>query len=350
MTKENKETYKVNITGYAHDGAGVGRIDGQVVFVPEAIKGEDVLVEVIGKNKGILRGKIKKVINSSDERTVPICKVYSQCGGCQLQHVSYNAQLKIKEDIIRDTLKRIGGIDNVAVQPVLGMENPWSYRNKGNFQVGEKNGEAYLGFFEEGSHQIVSYSCQHLFSPEVTALVDFLGDLLTRYKVKIASEDNLGLCNVLIRESRDNGEIIVAFIYSGVYSDKLNIISQEIIHTFPKTVGICQSKNTKKVGAVLGKSIEIIEGKDWIEDKLGTFIYTISPASFFQVNNAQAEVLYEKVLEYAELTGKETVVDAYCGVGTISLFLAQKAKKVTGIEIVSEAVIDARKNAEKNNV
>lgn len=386
----------VEITGYTHEGAGVGRIAGRVVFVPGALQGEQVLVEVNGakrSQKAFLRGKIIEVLKPSSERIAPACGVFAQCGGCQLQHVNYAAQLQIKEEIVRDTLRRLGGFTEIKVQPVLGMANPWGYRNKGHFQVGRRQGKIKLGFFEEGSHSLVAEPCQHLFSPKVTSLVVFLEDLLTAEQVKVAEAEAgvSGLRYVLLRESHATGEILVVFIYSGSYSDKKEDIAREISRKFPEVVGVCQNKNTRAAGTVLGDEyggnsgnnvglgnksdvkakkdkgnkvdggnrgdrentamqIEVIWGRDWLEDKIGPFSFVISPASFFQINSVQTAVLYEKVLEFAALTGEEEVVDAYCGIGTISLFLARRARKVTGIEIVPAAVADAQKNAARNGV
>lgn len=382
----------VDITGYSHEGAGVGRIAGQVVFIPGALVGERVLVEVSGADagadanagagagahaiaatrdskKGFRRGKVIEVLKPSSERISPVCEVFAQCGGCQLQHVNYAAQLQIKEEIVRDTLRRLGGFAEITVLPVIGMENPWGYRNKGHFQVGLQQGKIKLGFFEEGSHCLVAEPCQHLFSAQVTALVNFLEEVLTAYQVKVAEAEAgvPGLRYVLVRESQATGEILIVFIYSGQYSDKKAEIAREIAGKYPEVVGVCQNKNTRAAGTVLGNEfggnpgnivgsgnksaqIELIWGRDWLEDRIGPFSFVISPASFFQVNSVQTAVLYEKALEYAALTGGEEVVDAYCGIGTISLFLARRARKVTGIEIVPAAVADAQKNAARNGV
>ena len=364
MISEQKNLHAVKISGYAHDGAGVGRIDGQVVFVPGALQGEEVLVEINRKQKGVFRGRVKEVLCASKERLSPPCSVYAQCGGCQLQHVTYATQLKIKEEIVRETLQRLGGIKDVLVRPVLGMSSPWGYRNKGHFQVGRRKGKVFLGFFEEGTHYLVTQPCRHLFSPKVTSLLDFLEEILTAFQIKVAETGVPGLRHLLIRESRASGEILVVFIYSGKYCDKKEAIAREIYRKYPEVVGVCQSKNTSAAGPVLGNkqkgnmgnkaneanTVEIIWGRDWLKDKIGPFLFRISPASFFQVNSIQTAVLYEKVLEYAALSGKEEVVDVYCGIGTISLFLAQRARKVTGIEIVPEAVADARKNTERNGI
>ena len=350
MVKKQKNLHRVKISGYAHDGAGVGRIGGRVIFVPEALRGEEVLVEIKGRKKGVLRGRVKEILCSSAERLEPTCAVYAQCGGCQLQHVTYDAQLRIKQEIVRDTLQRLGGFKDITVQPVLGMETPWRYRNKGYFQVGRQKDKVSLGFFEEGSHCLVAEPCRHLFSPKVTSLLEFLEELLTAFQVKVAEKGLPGLQQILIRESRAKGEILLVFIYSGKYSDKKEAIAREISRKYPEVVGVCQSEKTRAAGAMLGGKSEIIWGRDWLEEKIGPFSFIISPASFFQVNSLQTNVLYEKVLEYAALSGKEEVIDAYCGIGTISLFLAQQAGKLTGIEIVPEAVVDARKNAERNGI
>jgi len=347
-TPEN--IHRLTITGYAHDGAGVGRIDGCVVFVPGALQGEEVIIEITGKKRGVLWGKLKEVVVAHEHRTAPTCPVYSSCGGCRLQHVSYPEQLKIKEGLVRQALKRIGGLDEVKVHPVIGMDNPWGYRNKGHFQVGLVDGRVVLGFFEEESHVLVPHPCRHLFSNTVTALLDYLEEILTSYGVKAADQDTAGLRYVLVRESRAAGDILVVFISSGEFSGQKESIAREICHKFPRVVGICHNYNNRASGQVLGEKTTVIRGKDRIEDRLGPFAFSVSVPSFLQVNNRQAEVLYEKVMEYAALTGEETVVDAYCGIGTISLFLAQKARHVIGIEAVREAVKDAHENAVRNKI
>lgn len=344
------ENIEILITGYSHDGAGVGRWQGQVVFVPGTLLGEEVLAVITAQKKGYLQGELLRVIKPSSERVLPACGIYESCGGCQLQHLSYPAQLQMKEQTVRNALTRIGGLDDVEIYPVLGMINPWAYRNKGHFRVGRDKEGVRLGFVEEGTHNLVDMHCRHLFSSEVTGLLGYLEDILTQYKIDVHMTDGKGLKYILIRESRSTGEILLVFIHSGGVSEKLGLIAREICRQVTKVVGICENVNVKNQGPVLGNKTVIIQGKGNIEDRIGPFIFNISPASFFQVNNIQTELLYNKALEYAGLTGKETVVDAYCGIGTISLFLAQKAKKVIGIESVSEAVHDARKNAAFNRL
>lgn len=342
--------YGTYITGYTHDGAGVGRINGQTVFVTGALLGEEVLVEITEEKRGILKGDLLRVLAPHAERTEPICPVYPGCGGCKLQHISYAEQLRIKENLVRETLRRIGGMSSININPVLGMDEPWGYRNKGHFHVGCAENRIVLGFYEEESHDLASYLCRHLFSENITKLTAYLEEILNKYKITVFAQDGKGLRAILVRESRANGEILIMFISKGDFSSEQEGIAREICRKFPAVVGVCLNYNDKQSGGLIGANTKVILGKDWIEDRLGAFRYAISMQSFFQINNQQAQILFEKVVEYAGLTGKETVIDAYCGTGSISLFLARKAKKVIGIEIIREAVKDAEKNAALNDI
>ena len=344
------DTHKLKITGYSHDGAGVGRLDGQVVFVPGALEGEEVLAEITGRKRGVLAGILLEVLAPHPQRITPACPVYSSCGGCRLQHVSYPEQLKIKENLVGQALKRIGGLKEVEIRPVIGMKEPWGYRNKGHFQVCEAEGRVVLRFFEEESHILVSQPCRCLFSGAITDLLAYLEEILTSYRVKVASPDRERLRYVLVRESRATGEIMVVLISSGEFCGHKSEIAREICRKFPQVSGICQNYNKKKSGPVLGEKTTVLLGRDRIEDSIGPFSFSIAVPSFFQVNNRQAKVLYENAVEYAGLTGWETVVDAYCGIGAISLYLAMQAGHVIGIETVEEAVTDARQNADRNGI
>ena len=350
MNSSPENTHRLMITGYSHDGAGVGRLDGRVVFVPGALQGEEVMVELTGKKRGVLSGELKTVLSPHAHRITPACAVYSDCGGCRLQHVSYQEQLKIKENLVGQALKRIGGLGEVGIRPVIGMEEPWGYRNKGHFQVGEIEERVVLGFFEEESHVLVPQPCRCLFSDAVTALLNFLEEVLTSYRLKAAKPNRAGLRYVMLRESWATGEIIVVLIASGEFSGHKGEIAREICRRFPQVIGICQNYNEKMSGPVLGDKTTVLFGRDRIVDSIGPFSFSISVPSFFQVNNRQAEVLYEKAVKYAGLCGRETVVDAYCGIGAISLYLAAQARHVIGIETLAEAVADARYNADRNGI
>lgn len=351
MIKHLPGLHNVQITGYTHEGAGVGRIQGRVVFIPGALEGEEVLVEIVRECKGILRGELKEIHKPHPQRISPACEVYHLCGGCSYQHVAYPEQLRIKQKLVQDTLRRIGGLGSITVHPVLGMLKPWGYRNKGHFRAGRFMNRVSLGFYEEDSHRIVPYFCKHFFSPAVTSLLSFLEDILTHNKIKIAESDGLGLRHVLIRESRCNGEILLCFIVNqDDCGNDWGVITREICNKFPQIVGVCRNKNEKNQGPILGTTAKILYGVDYLRDRIGSFAFTIALPSFFQVNTQQAKCLYDTVLRYAGLSGRETVVDAYCGAGTISLYLAPEAQRVIGIEAVSAAVQDAQTNARINGI
>lgn len=350
MLSNSSRSTEILITGYSHDGRGVGRLAGKVVFVPGTIKGEKVSVEITGEQKGISTGKLLAVMEPVRERIIPACSVFTTCGGCQLQHLKYEAQLELKKSIVEDALLRIGGFKDLKVQSVLGMDDPWQYRNKGHFKVEKNAGIISLGFYEEGSHSLVNMSCNHLFSEAVVELLRGLLAVINRTDLPIEGSNSSGLRHIMIRESKSKGEILLVFILSGEITLQLREITREICNKFPKIVGVCANKNPRSRGPVLGNRTEVIYGKGEIEDTIGSFTFAISPHSFFQVNNVQATRLYAKAVEYAQLSGQEIVVDAYCGIGTISLFLAKQAKKVIGVEIVPEAIRNAQENARQNNV
>jgi len=344
--------HRVEITGYSHQGDGVGRIDGRAVFVPRTMAGEVVEAEIIGEKKGVIRGKLIAVLSEHPARVKPSCPAYETCGGCSLQHVSYGEQLRIKERMVRDTLRRIGGFDAPPVLPVMGMETPWHYRNKGHFHVAMRGGRLALGFYEEESHRLVPYRCRHLFSENAAGVVECAEKVLNAFPVKVCERDGTGLRTVMVRESRVSGEMLVVFVSNGDFSQEKRNIAREICRECPQVVGVCLdfSSDGKAGGLLPGEKTQTLIGKSRIEDRLGPFSFSISAVSFFQINSSQAERLGEKALEYAALTGRETVVDAYCGIGTLSLFLSQRAKMVIGIEKVGRAVVDATNNAKANRV
>ena len=346
-----EENYEIIIKDYSHQGEGIGRVNNFTVFVPGAIFGEKVKVKITEAKKNFARGQLEEIILASPHRTKPLCPVYHLCGGCHLQHLAYEKQLEMKKEIVENALNRIGS-QNIKALPVLGMKNPWRYRNKGHFQVSQEKGRVRLGFYRAGSYDFVPAVECVLFSMQINRLVSYLEDQLSLQKVTVynskTGEGNLR--NVLIRESRSTGEIMIVFFTK---EDNLGFdqnVLNDLVRTFPQVVSIYQNINRNPKAVLLGKDFRILKGEPDLEDAIGPFKFKISPQSFFQVNAVQAEILNEKVLEYANLSGEETVIDSYCGTATISIYVAKQAEKVYGIEVEKSAVRDAKINCELNGI
>jgi len=346
-----EENYEIIIKDYSHQGEGIGRVNNFTVFVPGAIFGEKVKVKITEAKKNFARGQLEEIILASPHRTKPLCPVYHLCGGCHLQHLAYEKQLEMKKEIVENALNRIGS-QNIKALPVLGMKNPWRYRNKGHFQVNQEKGRVRLGFYRAGSYDFVPAAECVLFSMQINRLVSYLEDQLSLQKVTVynskTGEGNLR--NVLIRESRSTGEIMIVFFTK---EDNLGFdqnVLNDLVRTFPQVVSIYQNINRNPKAVLLGKDFRILKGEPDLEDAIGPFKFKISPQSFFQVNAVQAEILNEKVLEYANLSGEETVIDSYCGTATISIYVAKQAEKVYGIEVEKSAVRDAKINCELNGI
>jgi len=346
-----EENYEIIIKDYSHQGEGIGRVNNFTVFVPGAIFGEKVKVKITEAKKNFARGQLEEIILASPHRTKPLCPVYHLCGGCHLQHLAYEKQLEMKKEIVENALNRIGS-QNIKALPVLGMKNPWRYRNKGHFQANQEKGRVRLGFYRAGSYDFVPAVECVLFSMQINRLVSYLEDQLSLQKVTVynskTGEGNLR--NVLIRESRSTGEIMIVFFTK---EDNLGFdqnVLNDLVRTFPQVVSIYQNINRNPKAVLLGKDFRILKGEPDLEDAIGPFKFKISPQSFFQVNAVQAEILNEKVLEYANLSGEETVIDSYCGTATISIYVAKQAEKVYGIEVEKSAVRDAKINCELNGI
>ncbi len=346
-----EENHELIINSYSHQGEGIGRINNFTVFVSGAILGERVRVKISEVKKNFARSRLEEVILSSPHRTKPLCPVYHLCGGCQLQHIVYEKQLEIKRLTAQDALIRLGQ-QKVETLPVIGMEYPWRYRNKGYFQVNQEKGRVRLGFYKAGSYDFVPASGCVLFSSQINRLVSYLEEQLSLQKVTVYnSKTGRGnLRNILIRESRSTGEVMIVFITK---EDNLGFnqnILNDLVRMFPQVVSVFQNINRSPKAVLSGKDFRLLEGKADLEEAIGPFRFRISPQSFFQVNVAQAKILNEKILEYANLSGEETVIDSYCGTAAISMYLGKHAKKVYGIEIEKSAIRDAKINCELNNI
>ena len=346
-----EEKYELIINGYSHQGEGIGRVDNFTVFVPEAILRERVRAKINEVKKNFARGQLEEVILPSPYRVKPLCPVYHLCGGCQLQHIVYEKQLEMKKRIVENVLDRIGN-QNIKALPTIGMKNPWRYRNKGYFQVNQEKGRVRLGFYKAGSYDFVPASGCVLFSLQINRLVSYLEGQLSLQKVTTYNSKTGGgnLRNVLIRESRSTGEIMIVFITKEYNLGFDQNVLNDLVRTFPQVISIYQNISRSPKAVLLGKDFRLLKGKPDLEDAIGPFKFKISPQSFFQVNATQAEILNEKVLEYANLSGEETVIDSYCGTATISIYVAKQAEKVYGIEVEKSAVRDAKINCESNGI
>jgi len=354
------QQYEAEIIGISHDGEGVGRVNGFTLFVSGALPGERVLVRVEHLKKQYGYAELLQVVEASPERVKPDCGIYEQCGGCQLQHLGYEAQLRVKRQQVVDNLQRIGkltvqqapGEEGILVHPTLGMSDPWRYRNKAQVPFGEEQGGLIGGFYAQGSHRIIDMDeclIQHEANDEVVARIKDIGARLgiTAYN----EEHHAGLLrHVVVKVGFRTGEIMVVLVTNGEAIPRAEEWVAGIREAVPSVKSICHNVNMKQTNVIFGDETHVLWGSEVIYDYIGDVKFAISARSFFQVNPVQTEVLYGKALEYAALTGGETVVDAYCGIGTISLFLAQKAGQVYGVEIVEEAIADARKNAELNGM
>jgi 23S rRNA (uracil1939-C5)-methyltransferase len=335
-----------------HDGAGVAKVDGYPLFVPNGLPGEKAKVKVIKVNKSYGIGRLIELYEESPFRVEISQDEQHKYGGCQLEHISYEGQLKYKENQVRQVLTRIGKLENVVIHPILGMENPWHYRNKAQVPVGEKDGKLIAGFFKPRSHEIVDTDESLIQIKEVNDAINIVKNICNKYGISAYQEEaHKGvLRHIMARYGKQTGEMMVVLITRTADLPHKNELVKEIISLLPQVKSIVHNVNSKRTNVILGEKTTVLWGNEVIYDYIGNVKFAISALSFYQVNPDQTRVLYEKALEYANLSGEETVIDAYCGIGTISLFLAQKARRVFGVEVVPEAIEDAKRNAGLNSI
>ena len=348
---EKNKIYEMQIDALGSNGEGIGRIDGYTVFVEGALPGETIRVLIVKVKKNYGYGKRMEILEVSPERREPLCPVAKQCGGCQLQHLSYEAELAYKTREVKDVMERIGGIKGVEVKPALGMENPWRYRNKAQFPVGKGKDGCAIGFYAKRSHRIVDTEKCFLQNECNDEIIGIVRTFLNEFNISLYDEEkHKGLVrHILTRIGRNSGEIMVCIVINGKKLPNSDILVERL-KAVEGVVSIVLNVNREKTNVILGQKIITLWGKDTITDSIDGIEFEISPLSFYQVNPIQTEVLYGKAVELADLKGDETVLDLYCGIGTISLFFARKAKKVFGVEIVPEAIADAKKNAARNGI
>lgn len=352
MEFKKNDLLTVVIEDMGHDGEGIGKAEGYTLFIKDAVIGDTVEAKIMKAKKNYGYARLMRVLNPSPYRVEPKCPCARACGGCQLQFLSYEKQLEFKKNKVKGNLERIGGFGQVEIEKVIGMENPWRYRNKAQFPVGKnKDGEIITGFYAGRTHSIIPNRNCYLGAEVNEEILNQVIAYMTDNHVEPYEEaGGKGLVrHILIRNGFKTGEIMVCIIANGRTLPKVNNLIERL-QTIPGMTSISLNVNTKRNNVILGDEVITLWGQETISDYIGDIKFEISPLSFYQVNPVQTEKLYGTALEYAGLTGKETVWDLYCGIGTISLFLAQEAKQVYGVEIVPPAIEDAKRNARRNGI
>ncbi|MCF0124336.1 MAG: 23S rRNA (uracil(1939)-C(5))-methyltransferase RlmD [Clostridia bacterium] len=351
MIKKN-EDYIVEVIDNGYEGEGIAKIEDFTIFIPNTIKGEKVKIKIVKVLSSYAFGKIIEIIEPSKYRTESECTTYKRCGGCNLRHVKYEHTLEMKQNavqsLVNKTLK-----NKIKVQEALGMEKPYNYRNKAQYPVGiDKDGNKVMGVFANRTHEIIPINECFIQNKETQKLAKFVFDFIVKNNISIYDETNKkGLVrHIVTKIGIKTNEIMCIIVINGTKIPNETKLVEEIKQNFKNVKAIIKNINTKNTNVILGKENINIYGDGYINDILGEYIFKISPLSFYQVNPHQAEKLYNIGVESAEISKKDVVFDLYCGIGTISLFMAKYAKKVYGIEIVEEAIEAAKENAKINNV
>ena len=352
MEYRKNDIVTLEIVDCGTDGEGIGKADGFTVFVKDAVIGDTIVAKIMKAKKNYGYGRLMEILKPSPYRVEPVCLSARQCGGCQLQAVSYEEQKVFKEKKLRGHLERIGGFTEFPMEPLIGMDDPYHYRNKAQFPVGRnKEGRIVTGFYAGRTHAIIENRDCALGIPQNKDVLDRVIAHMEKYNIAPYDEaTGKGLVrHIFVRYGFFTGELMVCLIINGQDLPHQRELVEKLCE-IPGMTSISLNMNKKRSNVILGDKVKTIWGEDYITDKIGDISYEISPLSFFQVNPKQTWKLYSKALEYADLHGEETVWDLYCGIGTISLFLAQKAKFVRGVEIVPAAIEDAKRNAQINHI
>lgn len=344
--------YEVQIIGMTQDGCGICFVDGVKVFVMGAVLGEKVQVQITKICEEYAAARIISMVTAGVQRVEPFCSHFGECGGCAFQNIAYKDQLKIKTEMVREALVRIAELDDHKVENTIGMELPLRYRNKALYPIGETASTTAIGFYRTRSNQVVDIVECGIQQETGNKVKDVVKKHIKSHGLPIYhKERGQGLVRHLVtRTSRKTGEVMVVLVINGDILPAAEQFVAALVQTIPQVKSIYININKDAGNHVMGFENQLIYGQPAITDTIGKFLFDISPLSFFQVNPIQTEVVYDKVVEYAGLTGRETVLDLYCGIGTISLYLAEKARRVIGVEAVEEAIEDAVRNAKRNGV
>ncbi|UXV35893.1 23S rRNA (uracil(1939)-C(5))-methyltransferase RlmD [Staphylococcus sp. IVB6181] len=350
-TLKKNQVFKGQVVDLTHEGHGVVKIDRYPVFVPKALTGEEIEFKLIKVNKNFAIGKLLEIFTESKDRVEPPCVYYDKCGGCQLQHLDYLAQLEMKRNQVVNLFHRKGKFTSTPINETIGMMNPWNYRNKSQIPVGQNSEDApIMGFYRQRSHDIIDMEECLIQDSIQNQLMRMIRALLTEHNVSVYDEKRKEglLRHVIIRVGYTSREVMVVFVTNGKKFKQAKAIIKQMVEAVPNIKSVIQNINETHSNVIMGKKSKTLYGKDEITDELDSVEFEISDQSFYQINASQTVKLYNKALEYAGLTGEETVLDTYCGIGTIGLYMAEKAKHVYGVEVVPAAIEDAKKNDKLN--
>ena len=352
---EKNEVFTAEITDLTSEGEGVGKTGGFTWFIKGTVPGDTVTASVMKVKKTYGYARAVEVIKASPDRVDARCPIAGPCGGCQIQGLSYEAQLRFKADKVKAAVTRIGGFSEgtFETEPIIGMEDPWRYRNKAQYPVSRaKDGRIIAGFYAGHTHSVIGCTDCLIGAETDGAILRVITGFMEKYRIEPYDEEMCrGLIrHVLIRTSRAFGEILVCLVINGDSMKCADKLVEAIVSAVPEVSTICLNVNKENTNVILGDTVRCLFGSGYITDTIGGVSFRISPQSFFQVNPVQVEKLYGKALEYAGLTGGETVWDLYCGVGTISLFMARHAGRVFGVEVVPQAIDNAKENAALNGI
>ncbi len=350
VTKNDK--LWLTIEDMTHDGRGVGKVDFYPIFVENAIVGEEVEVRVLKTTKKFAYGKVLQWKKKSADRVEDIDSDLIRTGIAPLHHMSYESQLAFKQQQVEKAVKRIGGFDNLEVKETKGMDVPFKYRNKAQIPVRKINDRLELGFFRRNSHDLIPIEDFYIQETAIDEALIAIKPILENYNVKPYDEEKQTghLRNIVIRKGHYTNELMIVFVTKKKKIFKIGEICKEIVAAVPNVTSIMQSIHTENNNVILGKEFVTLYGRDYIEDQLLGNTYQISAKSFYQINTKQAEILYQEAIDRAQLTEQDVVIDAYCGIGTIGLSLAKQVKHVYGVEMIEDAIEDAKKNAEINGI
>ncbi|MDO7907519.1 23S rRNA (uracil(1939)-C(5))-methyltransferase RlmD [Paenibacillus sp. JX-17] len=340
----------VTIKRLGINGEGVGYYRRKAVFIDGALTDEVIKAEVSEVQPKFIKAQLKEVEKRSPQRIEPPCPVFGICGGCQIQHISYEGQLQAKTDIVREAFSRYTGLDNVKMKPILGMEHPWDYRNKAQLQVERRSGEIIAGLYEADSHSIVDISGCPIQHPKVNETIEKVKSVLEELSIPLQKEDGQkdGIRTIIVRHGFQSDQLQVTLVSTTSKLPRQDDLIRLLRLSIEGLAGIALNVNPKKTSLIFGDRTITLWGAETMQESLSDLEFSLSPRAFFQLNPQQTVKLYESVRAAASLTGSETVIDAYCGTGTIGLWLAPYAKEVRGIETIAEAVEDAKQNAERN--